>query len=350
MSKETYAPWDTAEILKSDKIIAEYLRAALEENDPAFFVKAVGNVARAKGMSSIAQEAQLGRQNLYKALSGERDPRLGTLMKVLDTFGVRLTVALSQCEKEIDSMCFRDANCDPEALHRRTIRLLEELARRTGLKITEDRVLEGFDTMRDGRCLHRPRKIAEKIRITTSDWHPNPAQKSGQRLCVSLWPAETVAQANRFCEEIDRKAFLDLNKQGWEIRPNSGFHFARTPLFGSGTSLNARRHLEYFFSGNRRPYGRYYFPGNGRGAQRELTPPLLDSWQRDGVISTEARAQIEHQRDNTERQSIDLKPGFWVYRIWELSEVFELEDQGKLEAHIIQALAVPLATWSETLS
>ena len=45
MSKETYAPWDTAEILKNDKIIVEYLQAALEENDPAFFVKAVGNVA-----------------------------------------------------------------------------------------------------------------------------------------------------------------------------------------------------------------------------------------------------------------------------------------------------------------
>ena len=58
-------------------------------------MKAVGNVARAKGMTSIAEEAQLGRESLYKTLSGERDPRIGTVMKVLDALGIRLTVASS---------------------------------------------------------------------------------------------------------------------------------------------------------------------------------------------------------------------------------------------------------------
>ena len=100
MKTETYTPWDSAEFLDDAESVVEYLRAALEESDPAFFVKAIGNVARAKGMSSIAQEAQLGRQNLYKALSGERDPRIGTLMKVLDSLGVQLTVAPSRREKE----------------------------------------------------------------------------------------------------------------------------------------------------------------------------------------------------------------------------------------------------------
>ena len=95
MSKETFAPWDSAEFLTNDETIIEYLQAALEENDPAFFMKAVGNVARAKGVSSIAEEAQLGRESLYKVLSGERDPRIGTVMKVLDALGVRLTVASS---------------------------------------------------------------------------------------------------------------------------------------------------------------------------------------------------------------------------------------------------------------
>ena len=69
------------------------LEAALEENDPELFVKAVGNVARAMGMTTVAQETQLGRPSLYKALSGERDPRIGTVMKVLGALGVRLTVA-----------------------------------------------------------------------------------------------------------------------------------------------------------------------------------------------------------------------------------------------------------------
>ena len=73
-------------------MIIEYLKAALEEDDPAFFMKAVGNVARAKGMTTIARETQLGRPSLYKALSGEHDPRIGTVMKVLGTLGVQLTI------------------------------------------------------------------------------------------------------------------------------------------------------------------------------------------------------------------------------------------------------------------
>ena len=93
MSKETYAPWDVAEVLTDEEAIIEYLEAALEENDPEFFVKAVGNVARAAGMAAVAREAQLGRPSLYKALSGERDPRIGTVMKVLDALGIRLSVA-----------------------------------------------------------------------------------------------------------------------------------------------------------------------------------------------------------------------------------------------------------------
>ena len=93
MSKETYTPWDSAEFLEDDAARIAYLQAALEENDPAFFVKAVGTVARAIGMTTVAQETHLGRPSLYKALSGERDPRIGTVMKVLGALGVRLTVA-----------------------------------------------------------------------------------------------------------------------------------------------------------------------------------------------------------------------------------------------------------------
>ena len=95
MSKETFALWDSAGFLTNDETIIEYLQAALEEDDPAFFMKAVGNVARAKGMTSIAEEAQLGRQSLYEAQSGERNPRIGTVMKVLGALGIRLTVASS---------------------------------------------------------------------------------------------------------------------------------------------------------------------------------------------------------------------------------------------------------------
>ena len=114
MSKETYAPWDTAEILKNDKIIVEYLQAALEENDPAFFVKAVGNVARAKGMTQVAQNGRVGRQNLYKALSGKRDLRVSTLMKVLGSLGIQLAVVPSRHEDtEADELALELAEPPP---------------------------------------------------------------------------------------------------------------------------------------------------------------------------------------------------------------------------------------------
>jgi hypothetical protein len=58
MSKETYTPWDSAEVLDDDTVIIEYLQAALEEDDPELFVKAVGNVARAMGMTTVAKETQ----------------------------------------------------------------------------------------------------------------------------------------------------------------------------------------------------------------------------------------------------------------------------------------------------
>ena len=95
MSEENYTPWDTAEFLTDDELIIEYLNAALDEDDPAYFMKAVGNVARAKGMTTIAQETQLGRPSLYKALSGERDPRIGTVMKVLAALGIKLNIRQS---------------------------------------------------------------------------------------------------------------------------------------------------------------------------------------------------------------------------------------------------------------
>ena len=60
MNKENYTPWDTAELLSDDEVIVEYLKAALEENDPAFFMKAVGNVARAKGMTAHCRGDTVG--------------------------------------------------------------------------------------------------------------------------------------------------------------------------------------------------------------------------------------------------------------------------------------------------
>ena len=84
--------WDSAEHLKSDEDIALYLEACLEEagDDAAFVAKALGTIARAKGMTQLAKETGLGRESLYKALSGEGNPSFSTILKVISALGIRL--------------------------------------------------------------------------------------------------------------------------------------------------------------------------------------------------------------------------------------------------------------------
>jgi probable addiction module antidote protein len=90
MAKTKTFPWDPAEHLKTEEDMAAYLEAALEEGDPALVAAALGDIARAKGMSQIAREAGLGRESLYKALSPEGNPEFGTVLKVVKALGLRL--------------------------------------------------------------------------------------------------------------------------------------------------------------------------------------------------------------------------------------------------------------------
>jgi probable addiction module antidote protein len=87
--------WDTAEHLKTEEEMALYLEACLEEagDDAAFIAKALGDIARAKGMTQLAKETGLGRESLYKALSGEGNPSFATILKVTHALGLQLHVA-----------------------------------------------------------------------------------------------------------------------------------------------------------------------------------------------------------------------------------------------------------------
>jgi probable addiction module antidote protein len=87
-------PWDSASHLRTDRDIAHYLEAVFEDGDPALVAAALGDVARAKGMSRIAQAAGLGRESLYKALSQEGNPELATVLKVMRALGLKLRVAV----------------------------------------------------------------------------------------------------------------------------------------------------------------------------------------------------------------------------------------------------------------
>lgn len=90
MAKTKTRLWDAAEHLESEEEIAAYLEAALEEGDAALFAAALGDVARAKGMTQIARDTGLGRESLYKALSPEGNPEFATVLKVLRSLGLKL--------------------------------------------------------------------------------------------------------------------------------------------------------------------------------------------------------------------------------------------------------------------
>jgi probable addiction module antidote protein len=84
--------WDSAEHLNTDEDMVLYLEACLEEagDDAAFIAKALGTIARAKGMTQLAKETGLGRESLYKALSGEGNPSFATILKVMTALGIKL--------------------------------------------------------------------------------------------------------------------------------------------------------------------------------------------------------------------------------------------------------------------
>jgi probable addiction module antidote protein len=86
--------WDSVEYLKTEEDMALYLEACMEEagDDAPFIAKALGNIARARGMSQLAKDTGLGRESLYKALSGEGNPSFATILKVAHALGFKLHV------------------------------------------------------------------------------------------------------------------------------------------------------------------------------------------------------------------------------------------------------------------
>ena len=85
--------WDPSEVLETSEDIIEYLNAVLEESDDiAVFQAALGDVARAQGMTEIARQAGVGRESLYKALRQDSQPSLQTVSKVVSALGGRFAI------------------------------------------------------------------------------------------------------------------------------------------------------------------------------------------------------------------------------------------------------------------
>ena len=92
MGKTVTTRYDVAEHLRTPEEMAAYLEACLEEaeGDAGFVAKALGDIARAKGMTQVARDAGLSRESLYKALSGDRNPSFDTILKVVEALGLKL--------------------------------------------------------------------------------------------------------------------------------------------------------------------------------------------------------------------------------------------------------------------
>ncbi len=92
MKRTATTRYDVAEHLRTPEEMAAYLEACFEtaNGEAAFIAKALGDIARAKGMAQVARDAGLSRESLYKALSGDRSPSFDTVLKVIEALGLRL--------------------------------------------------------------------------------------------------------------------------------------------------------------------------------------------------------------------------------------------------------------------
>lgn len=92
MSKTKTTKYDVSEHLRTPEEMAAYLEASFEEanGDATIIAKALGDIARAKGMAQVALDAGLSRESLYKALSGDRNPSFDTVLKVIQALGLKL--------------------------------------------------------------------------------------------------------------------------------------------------------------------------------------------------------------------------------------------------------------------
>lgn len=93
--KPVFSTFDAADFLDSDEVIAAYLTEALADDNPDVFIAALGDVAKARGMSQIAKDARLGRESLYKALAPGAKPRFETIAKLINSLGVRIAIVVN---------------------------------------------------------------------------------------------------------------------------------------------------------------------------------------------------------------------------------------------------------------
>ena len=92
---EKFSKFEVYEFLDNDEIIAGYMEEVLKDGDPNLILSALGDIAKARGMSSIAEKSGLGRESMYKALKPDAKPRFETIMKIIRAMGFTLSIKAS---------------------------------------------------------------------------------------------------------------------------------------------------------------------------------------------------------------------------------------------------------------
>ncbi len=92
MTKEKLTKWDSAELLKTETDISNYLEACFEDGDPQLITHALGVIAKARGMTQLAKDTGISREGLYKALTDNGNPEFSTVLKVFKALGLRLSL------------------------------------------------------------------------------------------------------------------------------------------------------------------------------------------------------------------------------------------------------------------
>ena len=224
----------------------------------------------------------------------------------------------------------------PEALNRRVICLLDAIKEKASESNLECRGGRGSDVP---YLFRGESKIAQRVMMSV---------KEG-KLQVTLAPADTVTQADAFFCNVDREAFLSLESRNWKVKRNLRFHFKGVPLDWLKTKWDTCKYFDRFFDSSLKRAKKLRSVSEYGRKNRDESLDLAKRWEEEGLILSEGRESIENQFKNTKRPFLDFAPGFTVTRQWDLAEVIELERQGKLVEHIIDELAIPLATWGEEL-
>ena len=99
--------WDIVDYLDSEEAIAAYFEAVAEDNDPEYMVKAINNIARARGVNELAQKMGVTREGLYKSLNGTTKPRFETICKALNALGFQFFSIIETSEQSSTCSCHK---------------------------------------------------------------------------------------------------------------------------------------------------------------------------------------------------------------------------------------------------